>query len=224
MPTQRVLDCIQRVTALNTVSPVSETQRVALTEINIPFLASQFKDQVGIRVRLAPVKIMWGQGRARQEDRSLRHFTIYLDSEANKVLAVTCRLTERSPDVREASVEEAEKQLRNHGEVYVSFPEENPKFSFMDALEEVRTNGRGDPEMAQEIDAVYVMHSVAKKEPRPVWVITLRGLPPYTVRNSMREDGRVSKQPPVWRRNMWRKVVDANTGKWIFGSNSPRPE
>ena len=103
-------------------------------------------------------------------------------------------------------------------EIYHGFPAEPPKISFLDALDAIG----GHPLLAKEIYALYVMESEMKSQPRPVWAITLRGIPPLhfiTVPPGVSQD----KLPPIWQRNHFRYVVNAVTGKVLFATNSPQP-
>jgi hypothetical protein len=82
----------------------------------------------------------------------------------------------------------------------------------------VLSHGIGSPFLAKEIHGVYVMHSRMGSTPRPVWAITLRGLPPMAARGSYGDT------IPVWQRNHMRNVLDARSGEVLFATNSPQPE
>lgn len=223
MPKQQIiLDRIKRVTALDVISPIEKSAFTSLSEVNIPFLSSQIKDQIGIRVRLTPVKIRWPLKTAIVADQYTRHFTVYLDSDAHRVLAVISRLAERSPDIHEPTAAVAEGHLRRCNELYLSFPSVDPQVTFMRALEAI-------PEgisQAQEIDGVYVMYSHIGETPQPVWAITLRGSPPRTSSYNLPvlPKGMVLKESPIWMRNFMRYVVDATTGRLLLSANTPQPE
>jgi hypothetical protein len=110
----------------------------------------------------------------------------------------------------------AQEQLQAEKEIYHQFPLEDPKVSFLDALDIVLTEGIGSPFVAKAIHGVYVMHSRMDSRPRPVWAITLRGIPPLPAR------GEYADTIPVWKRNHIRNVVDAMTGENLFATNSPQ--
>ncbi|MEI9893698.1 MAG: hypothetical protein WDN28_07300 [Chthoniobacter sp.] len=219
----QILDCVKRLTGLD-ASSVAEAERVSLSELNIPFLSAQLRDETGIRVRFAPGKIHWSLPYHGREDLYARYFTVYLDAEAKRILAVTSHLAERSPDIHaELSPEEAEKDLRLSGAVYQSFPTVDPNITFLEALETVRASGYGYPPLAQEIDGFYVMYALRDQAPRPVWIINLRGLPPFPFHRPFGTIGRNAMEPPAWKRNYARNIVDAISGKWIIGANGPGP-
>src|SRR5260370_39265372 len=109
------------------------------------------------------------------------------------------------------------KQLRSEGEVYVGYPDEDPRIDFLGALERIQDEGIGSPLLAKEIHGVYVLDSQMGSKPKAVWAITLRGLPPLPAH------GRGAGRVPVWQRNQMRNVVDAVTGRVLFASNTPQP-
>ncbi len=227
MPAEKIADSIKNVLALENFSSIEEIQRVPLTEINIPFLNTKLEGQMGIRVRLKPASIKWRDTGSPADDSYLRHATVYLDSDANRALAITTRLAQRSPDISDvAEPGVAEQQLKSNSEYYDSFPATTPKVTFKDALEEVRAHSPGYPPHAQEIDGFLLMYSRMGKRPQAAWVIVLRGLPPMPSHQpppSPNVNPNVYKEQPIWQRNFMRSVVDAESGKWLFGSNSPFP-
>jgi hypothetical protein len=144
-----------------------------------------------------------------------RRFIVLLLEDTGRVWSVRSVWGEPVPDLKpEPSTEVAEAQMRPEKDVYVGLPSANPRISFLDGLNIVLTKGVGSPFMAKEIDAVYVMESEWNSEPRPVWAITLRGIPPMPVSDP---------SIPVWKRNRMRNLIDVNTGKLLFATNSPQP-
>ena len=219
LPMAQVLDCVKRFTALDGSFTAKEIDRVSLSELNIPFLSPQIKDQTGIRVRFAPGKIKLPRPITGHADTYLRYFSVYLDAEASRVLAVTSRLEKRSPDVSHLNtLEAAAEELRGDSEFYESFPTVEPKTTFIDALQKKD----GFPLVAQEIDGFYVMYSRFHVNPRPMWVINLRGLPP------MSAPGRIGapegEEIPLWGMNHWRYLVDAITGELVLEASFPNPD
>jgi hypothetical protein len=219
-PQERILDCLKRTTALDSSFGIDKVEIVPLAGLNIPFLSAQIKEKKGIRVRLIPGKIKWSGPREGSVDRYVRYFAVYLDAEANRVLAVTSRLEKRSSDIHpDPSPEVMAAQLSHASEAYEAFPTADPKVTFMEALEAVCVHGVGYPPLAQEIDGFYLMDSRATN---PVWIINLRGLPPLPATSN--PGGGKLVTPPIWKDNHLRNVVDAATGKWLFGTNIPGPE
>jgi hypothetical protein len=220
---------IARVTGLEASFSIDTIERVSLKELNIPCLSPQIADKWGVRVRFAPGKMKWTPPMRGVEDPYVRYFTVYLDADANRVLAITSRLAKRSPDIHDNPPPERTTVLlyQSSHEVYESFPADDPKFTFMEALDAVRAKGVGYPPLAQEIDGFYVMDSRLDRPAQPVWVINLRGLPPSPALSiPASPGGKVTeyKDPPIWQNNHLRNVVDAVTGAWLFGTNSPGPE
>jgi hypothetical protein len=207
---------IKRITGLDASLKIERIEVVLLSDANIPYLNSRLKAKTGILVRFAPGKLKWSLPLSGKPDPYTRFFSVYLDSDATRVLAVKSRLETRSPDIHpEPSPESGAKQLSDFGnEVYLSFPMDDPAITFMQALEVTRHGGIGHPLIAHEIDGFYVMHSRLSSKPKPVWIINLRGLPP----NSFNGD-----PYPAWQCNFARGVVDAMSGEWMFGCNCPRP-
>jgi len=206
---KRILDCVTAVTGLDAISPVEKSELVSLSEVIIPFFSSELKDKIGIRVRMAPVTIKWSSTTGPVADHYTRYFTVYLDADAERVLAVTSRLAERPPDIREPTADETEGELRGSAQIYSSFPSAAPKITFMQALGAVR-----EP-LAPEIDGVYVMYSHLEEKPHPVWAISMRGGPPSALSFSrpILEKGVVAPEAPAGRqRNFVRAIVDATTG------------
>lgn len=122
--------------------------------------------------------------------------------------------------------------MKNTGnETYHGFPANPPQVSFLDALSAVATKGGvGNPFLAKEIYAVYVMESRRPGtrwgwNPRPVWAITLRGLPyiPLKGRGPSPRDVPDEELVPMWQSNHMRNVVDAITGNVLFATTIPQP-
>ncbi|HUT28466.1 MAG TPA: hypothetical protein VMX13_01645, partial [Sedimentisphaerales bacterium] len=118
-----------------------------------------------------------------------------------------------------------EAQFRGMKEVYHGFPPTPPKINLLDALDAVLGHGIGSPFVAKEIYAVYVMHSEKGAPPRPVWAITLRGIPYRHLKGKPLHliDVPDEEIAPTWQRNRIRNVVDAVTGQVLFATSSPTP-
>jgi hypothetical protein len=227
-PLERIQSRIARVTGLEASFTIDKIEAVSLKELNIPCLSPQLADKRGVRVKFAPGKMKWTPPMRGVNDPYVRYFTVYLDADGNQVLAITSRLEKRSPDIHDDPPPERTAVLLSQmSEVYESFPTVDPKITFMEALDTVRARGVGYPPLAQEIDGYYVMESRLGRPAQPVWVINLRGLPRLPAPSiPARPDGKATeyKAPPIWQDNHLRNVVDAATGAWLFGTNSPGPE
>lgn len=116
------------------------------------------------------------------------------------------------PEPRAAS---ATCQIYGSGyDVYHAFPTSNPRISLAEALDVLQKRGESVLE-AKQISARYVVwSSIAFESPRPVWAITLRGVLPTHPAPGMEIE-------PIYE---YRLIVDAQTGKFLCGSNRPLPE
>jgi len=149
-------------------------------------------------------------------DRFVRTLDAYLDPTDGKLLKLETRWPAGEPPLGPPpSAETAVEQMRrsdNH--VYHRFPAEPPKVTFLDALDAIVEQAGAQPTVARQIIAHYVVWSTTSRQPRAVWAITLRGIPPYFLR------GRAVSDEP---RFQLRYIVDATTGKFLRSSNAPGP-
>jgi hypothetical protein len=215
MPEQdNVISTIAAAIKVESADDIESIESVDLSTLNIPFLSGTLKGQKGIRASFRPGPLKITASREGEKDKYQRTFSVLLDASASRVLMVHSRIMGPTQDIHpEAPPEQAEADLRRIAEVYLSFPDDPPKISFMEALDAIRLRGVGYPLAAQEIDGIYVMDSRLQQPARAVWVITLRGLPPLTSK----------RNEPVWQRNYFRNIVDAQTGKWLYADNRPSP-
>jgi hypothetical protein len=201
---------------LSTANPV--TRRHRIEQSKTPFLWRQIVgreawwieyDNLSLRLKAA----VPGFG-----DPYRRHFTVILDANTAQCLGVSSTSQAEDPEMRpEPPAEVAETQLRGEKEIYSGLPPQDPKLTFLEALETILSKGVGSPFLAKEIDGVHVMESKMASDFRPVWVISLRGLPPRAVH-------RAGVFVPIWQRNHMRNVVDALSGTVLFATNSPQPQ
>jgi hypothetical protein len=221
-PRERILDCVKHATGLDALFSIEKIDLTSLHGSGLPFSA-EIKSQTGIRVRFIPGKFKWKLPIRGADDPYVRQFTVYLNADANQVLAVTSRLAERSPDIpAEPSPDTDATQLPVDHDVYDSFPTVDPKFTFVEALEVVREYGIGYPLLAHEFDGFYVIYSPKNEKPHPVWIIKMRGLPPMPISHLPSDDGNneIVKSPRRQGRSYYRYYVDAISGKWMFGGIS----
>jgi hypothetical protein len=197
----------------------ARAERVIVADSQTPFLAKQIVGRPAWRVELAKVSLVLRSAVAGFQDRyRRRRFSVLLDEENGKLLEITSKYAGPAPEMRpEPSAFAAEAQLSAEKEIYLGFPDHDPKVRFLGALDAILAGGIGSPFYAKEIDGVYVSHSEMGSSPRDVWVITLRGLPPIPAH------GRAADTVPAWQRNHMRNIVDADTGKVLSATNSPQP-
>lgn len=111
-------------------------------------------------------------------DKYSRTLDVYLDPESGRLLKVSTRWPDGEKEIApEPDAANAAWQLQGTREMYHGIPEEDPPISFLEAIDVIQRNG-GNPLVAKQISGVWVVWSRMDKEPRPMWVITLRGIPP----------------------------------------------
>ncbi len=190
-------------------------RRFTVERDDTPFVWRELVGAAAWRVEFANVSLDIKAAAAGAKDPFQRTFVVLMLEETGRVWSVRSIWPEPVADLKpEPPPDVAEAQMRPEKDVYVGLATENPRINFQDALGIVLNNGVGSPFQAKEIDAVYVMESERNSVPRPVWAITLRGIPPLPVSDP---------SIPVWQRNRMRNVVNANTGKLLFATNSPQP-
>lgn len=206
----------QSVTGFGALPGVVPSARAFTVERdNTPFVWKQLAGASAWRVQFDNVSLVLRSAAHGARDPQKRRFTVLLLANTGLVWSVRSISEEPVPDLKpEPPPDVAEAQMRPEKDVYVGLPPGNPRITFLDALDIVLTKGVGSPFQAKEIDAVYVMESEQNAPPVPVWAITLRGIPPMPV-----SDPSIA----VWKRNRMRNVVDVNSGRLLFATNSPQP-
>lgn len=213
---------VDKLTGFGTLEQITKSfRRVDVNDDNTPFLHRQINGKKNVwRIEIKNVRLKLKSVWPRYKDKYLRNFEVLVDHNTGHLLRIRSKFDGYDPNMLpEPPAEWAEARLRGTGyEIYHGFPAEPPKISFLEALNSIG----GHPLSAKEIYALYVMESKMKSQPRPVWAITLRGIPPLhfiTVPPGVSKD----KLPPIWQRNHFRYVVNAVTGKVLFATNSPQP-
>jgi hypothetical protein len=197
----------------------TSAEQITGAENPVPFVGRALVGQDAWRVTVGNVQLKLPSAVPGYKDRYVRTFSILLSAPTGQLVAIRSRPVGNALPLRpEPSAESAESQLQAEEETYQALPERLPTVRLLDALDRVLADGIGSPLVAQEINAVYVIHSRLGTPPLAVWAITLRGIPPLPAR------GPGAESVPVWQRNHIRNVVDAETGKVLFAKNSPQPE
>jgi hypothetical protein len=196
-----------------------------LSSCAIPFLSRQISPKEIWAIDFDDVTLKLDSAMPEYPDHyaNQRKFSAVIDAKTGLIIQVTCTFRgERGNMCPEPSVTSSEKQLQEDKELYCGLPTVKPKITFLKALDIVLSNGGGSPFEAKEIDGLYVMYSRNGSLPKPMWVITLRGLPPITVTGP--PGARQRPSIPVWQRNHMRSVIDAMTGQCLFSTNTPHPD
>jgi hypothetical protein len=207
-----------RLTGLNQLTASAAARRIVISSSNLPFLAGEVVGQPAWQVDFGKTALRLKLALRGFQDSYQREFRVILLERGGQLVGVSSRYEGEDPDMREPpSAESAQRQLQGGSEVYTGLPADDPKIVFLDALNVVLTKGSGSPFLAKVIEGVYVMDSSRGSPARPVWAITLRGLPPFSAH------GPGADSVPVWQRNHMRNVLDAMTGQLLFATNTPQP-
>ena len=199
-------------------------RRVDVNGDNTPFLHAQINGKRDVwLVEIENVRLRLKSAPPGFEDKYVRNFQIFIDPNTGHLLKITSTFDGNDPNMLpEPPAAVAERQMRNsEREIYYGFPTDPPKISLLDALDAILSKGRGNPLLAREILAVYVTHFRRRSRWRPVWSVTLRGIPPVAVKGP--RGLHQGKWPAVWQSNYVRNVVDANSGQVLFATNIPQP-
>jgi len=214
---------VDELTGFGELEGISKTfERVDITDDNTPFLHTQINGKKAVwSVKIDNVRLKLKSAAPRFKDKYVRKFQVFVDPNTGHLLKITSTFDGNDPDMLpEPPAAVAEAQMRGSEEVYLGFPPETPKLSFLDALDVISSRGYS-PFVAKEIYALYVLESEMGSRPRPVWAITLRGIPGIipTGPPGLKKE----HWSPVWQRNHIRVVVDAMKGKVLFATSVPQP-
>jgi len=205
---------VQARTGLAQDSARVTVELVVIESDNTPFLAEDvLNGPKWLVVSHGEVLPNLGSGSSNKEDE--RDWEIVLDPRVGNIITVVSRWPAGEPRILpEPPSEDYARELKSHGEVQHGWCPVDTPVTFVEAL---RTMFRetDDPSIAKQIKGQCVMWSTRDSDPRPVWVITLRGVP-YSI--PCRIPGL-----PVSVCDHMRYVIDAVSGKWIGAANLPSP-
>jgi hypothetical protein len=196
--------------------PSATAELLVLEEDDTPYLSKKLLGKPLWHVVLPDRKLELPSSPENYHDRYSRTFDVLLNPIDGRVIKLKSRWPEGVPQIDpEPDGASATEQLARSGnEVYHGFPNEDPHVSFIDAVDSIQRGGDG-PLTAKQISGSYVMWSTMGRfeTPRPVWAITLRGVLPVMPRPGM----------PLEAIYQYRLIVDAKTGEYLCGGNTPRP-
>jgi len=221
-PIKTAEQAIARANVLTRLSVISDPPiavLLAVPEDVTPYLGEPHKGKSAWRVEYPKASLKFDSAVPGFADPYKRTFAVWLEPATGHLFFVASTYEgARDPDMRPMPLcGVATEQLSNEGEVYTGYPAEAPFLDFLAALDCILQKGVGSPFKAKEIHGAYVMHSRMRSTPKPVWAVTLRGIPPIQAR------GAAADSVPVWQRNHIRNVVDAVSGQVLFANNSPQP-
>ena len=180
-----------------------------LTDDRTPFLAQALAGRRAWKVTI--------EGPFEELSPKIIRLHCLLDQESGQLIRVVSEWPVSEPPLSPPPRSEAAAdQMQKSGEeLYHGFPATLPRVALFEALRTLERAGRGVSN-ARQIDCQYVEWSRIGKwrQPRRVWAITLRGIPPVHPPPGAPTDPTFS----------FRYIVDADTGEFLCGSNTPRPE
>lgn len=190
---------------------------VTLEHDNTPFLSDQIIWRPIWHVVIGDWKLPLDSAPPQMEDSYPRTFDMYIDPRNGQLLKIISRWPEGVPAIPPEPGADAftERMVRSGNQIYHGFPENDPAISFLAALDGLLAGGE-NPLLVEQIIGQYVMWSRLGREPRPMWVITLRASRPLW--DSAFPGAAVSA------RNHLRYTVDPQTGEWLTASSVPQPE
>lgn len=187
---------------------------VRVEEDNTPFLADRLSGRDLWKVTVQD----WRIELAGFKDPYKRILDMILDPSTGQMLKISTRWPKGEPPIApEPDSASATRQMLGAGrEQYHDFVAERPPITFMQAVAIVDEQDRS-PRVAKQIAGQYVVWSKMGSEPKPMWIITVRGIPPFPTMggrgHGVQED----------LRNHFRYVVDPVRKKLIRGSTTPQP-
>ncbi len=204
---------MDRVPPASAASSVAES--ISIQGDNTPFLADSLNGREAWKVRFDQVDIRTPLAITRNDDLwDKRDFEVVLNRLGGQI--ITIRSVSGAPSLwPELSADSAARQLLNEGgERYLGLVDSLPKITFIEAL---NAAVGGKPLVAEEIIGQCVMYSRKGEKPRPVWIITTRGVPPIELTHYSHRTSKGVK-------DRYRCVVDATTGEWEMLTTELRPD
>lgn len=187
---------------------------VVLHDDRTPFLSINGRDlwetTVEVRLEMKFVNDSTGESRIRSDD-IYREFKVYVDPRTGQVIKAVSGEHLMYPNKPPLpSADTAEWVMRHRKETYHGFPTEPPLIDLVEAMKNQLT----DSFTAKEIHVLYLMWSKRQNDPRPVWMIDLRGIdPPWPAKPD--------SHTPIDQLNHFRTVIDARTGANLMTTAGP---
>lgn len=214
MAEQVVSSCLDSLGLAEPDAAIAHASMVTVEDDNTPFLC----DEVNGRALWQVVIQNWlPQTRSTtigKTDGEKRTWEVLVDPTTGIVLKLKSRWPGSVPSMPPtARADIAVEQMTNAGrEKYHGFPSHAPRVPFLQALNAIEARGFAMAD-AKQVVADYVLWSTMGRQPKAVWAVTYRGVPPLR---------RYPGSTPGFQ-DQFRHIVDAESGEWIEGSNTPRP-
>lgn len=184
--------------------------KTAFADESVPFLRREIMGHTVYRVVFRNVSLM-EDGNA---NAFIRTLVAFVSPSSGRLLKVTSVWPSDCPRIADQpGCAEEERQLGD-SERCVSFPDERPVVSLMDALQKT-------PHWSTQVKQVHafrVLHSCSRHSKRAVWIIYLRGTQ-LTLKAHMDPEGKMADDAFNHRRNL----VDSQTGEWLWEDTFPQP-
>jgi hypothetical protein len=197
---------LQRACAIVGLPPSTEGSVTieALSVDALPFLGESLRGQRAHRVVFRD----WQRPHAPRMT-NLGELTLWLvEGSLQLVKAVAARGSSTRP-----ATSEEQRQLGAQGESYQALPTSPPHVTLLAALQAIAAHAPGDTTRTSELVASYVTHRTVRYTSRDVWIVDVRGIPPFVDRPGVPEQAR----------NHLRHVVDAQSGSWLGSDTTPQP-
>jgi hypothetical protein len=212
----KIVRVSEQLTGLGDFAEEMAVGKVIISNSPVPFLFKKVEQKKGWYIDYKGVSLAHAHDQSDGKTKYVHDFKVLLNDNGC-LISVISVFSGNDPDMKPIpSAKSAQEQMQNEEEIYIDFVNKCPSTSFVNALEIINIKGMGDPYAAKEIFAVLVLHATMDSKPREVWSITLRGIPPLNAR------GAAAASIPVWQRNHMRNVIDAETGEFLFATNSPQ--
>lgn len=194
----------------------ASAELITVVQDNTPYLSEQVVGRPIWHVVVEKCRFVLPSGGDALEDKYERTFDILIDPRDGALLRISSRLSVGVPALpREACATSATEQMMNAGgERYYGFIAGAPAITFYEALAGLIQSGH-NPLQATQLVGQHVLWSRLDWEPKPVWAVTLNGIPPFEA---------AYPGVPVEARNHMRYIVDSKTGKELCGTTTPQPE
>ncbi len=189
--------------------------KINFVDSTTPFLGHYAENRPAWKVEFKGVDFSYLDSYAGDNKDLSRDFVAYFDSADGSFLKIEYKSDRFDSKACPCLLaEESESRLNRSSEKYLGIPKTPPTISFFEALQKNPINEKS----AESIEGQYVLYTPGKTEPKPVWIITLCGLPPMPAPGLA---GARIRPEPEYQRNRMLTVIDAITGRILFSASYP---
>lgn len=194
-------------------------EEIVLSSECMPFLGKILQGRKTWKVSFSNMDLAKASGEPALSNPHVTTLIVILAPDTGHVLRATSVWPPVVPRMADyPSRESEEQQLMATDTQYTGLPTNAPGVSLAQALAGKDMDYWSDD--VKQIHACYVLERTIQYEGRAVWVIQLRGFPPY---EPSVPPGADPKSIPESSRNHFRNVVDAMTGEWLGADSTPQP-